>query len=584
MHGNSSMPPNQPNRAPNPQSLHGNMPPQQLRGAPNPQSLHGNMPPQMLTHRVAGPPQRPNPQSLHGNMPPQPQQQIVLRNPQSLHGNNAPGMQNGPMNNNYGAPANHPVATMNPRHTGPLRGNNAIGTLNPPPGQGKPPTRVATRKHRRIPLWGKMILGACAVLLVLFGSGYWYYQQNYGSFVSQSTGQTEIHHHIIDSGGKSANALSASSDTLVGGRINVLLLGSDNDGKSGNNVTPLAQTDIIVTIDPQTHYVGMLSIPRDLQVTQPDTGAHYKLDEVFSHGALANGNMNDSIKSAAGLSIQTIEYNFGIHINYYAWVGLQGFVKVIDTAGGVDIDATHPMVDDNYPYDIGNKNKNANDYERLYIAPGPQHMNGTQALDYVRTRHSDLVGDFGRSARQQQVLSQLKTRLATPDIINKLPQLTSDLQGDVLTSIPINEMVQMANYARNVDTNKIDRITLSPPTYSTAATDGSTNFDPNCAAIEQKISQMFNLGNTANCIPQNGIPETISSVAPSNHTSNTAIASANTAPGTITNAVTGNSSTSASARTSALNNNLPANPVTTVHSMLDLMFAVTFDSPAGLQI
>src|SRR5438067_10373635 len=195
----------------------------------------------------------------------------------------------------------------------------------------------------------------------------------------------------------------------------------------------------------------MLSIPRDLYVNVPNYGA-MKLDEAYFIGDRYEHN-------AVGLSRLAIFQNFGITINYYAWVGLNGFIKVVNTAGGVDIDVTHPITDDLYPDDTGNS-RNAYAYKRLYLAPGPQHLDGPTALEYVRSRHADLVGDFGRSARQQQVLNQLKTKLNNPDIIGKLSELAQDLNGFVKTDMQLPDVFKLMNLARTVDQNKINRLIL----------------------------------------------------------------------------------------------------------------------------
>jgi polyisoprenyl-teichoic acid--peptidoglycan teichoic acid transferase len=71
---------------------------------------------------------------------------------------------------------------------------------------------------------------------------------------------------------------------------------------------------------------------------------------------------------------------------------------VIDTVGGVDIDVLHPVLDDTYPSDTTNPN-NPYSYERIYIPPGPQHLDGKTALEYVRSRHGGLLEDVGRAAR-----------------------------------------------------------------------------------------------------------------------------------------------------------------------------------------
>lgn len=365
-----------------------------------------------------------------------------------------------------------------------------------PYAQYGPPSSLKNNRKRRFPIWARFITGFAAFILLIAGGLLTYYQVEIAPSLNNIIGQGAIHQSSNKSGTPVAAANTQNSNLSSQNRINILLLGSDTDGKNG---APLAQSDIVVTIDQQTHYVGMLSIPRDLQVSIPNSGAG-KMDFAFSYGWQDQSGNDTTAKAeaGAGLAEDTIQENFGIHIDRYAWVGLTGFVKVIDTAGGVDIDVTHPMVDDNYPDDVANSGGSVYDYKRLYIAPGPQHLDGPQALEYVRTRHSDLIGDFGRSARQQQVLSALKAKLATPDTISQTPQLLKDLNGYLLTDMQLDDLAFLGNLARNVDLNKVQHITLSPP-YSTPSTT-NTNYLPVCSQIMPIVSQMF--GIQANCIPQ----------------------------------------------------------------------------------
>ncbi len=482
----------------------------------------------------------------------------------------APGSPNNPPYANVAGYPNHLAYQGRPSSAGYFN-NTAYPGASPPTIQS--PNKG--RRKRRFPIWARVVVATLAVLLLASSGGYAYYQANYAAAVNSITGNTAIHHVKNAAGTSVATQVANTGGTLTGGRINILLLGSDNDGKGNNGAdgAPLAQTDIVVTIDPQTGSVGMLSIPRDLQVTIPNNGSA-KMDAAFSYGFQEGGSSSFStnIASAAGLAEDTIAYNFGIHINYYAWVGLEGFVKVIQTAGGVDINAIHPMVDDVYPADVNNQSGNIYDYERLYIAPGPQHMDGEEALSYVRTRHSDLVGDFGRSARQQQVLTQLKTKLATPATIAKAPQLLTDLKGSLLTDLTSTEMIEMANYARNIDTNKIDRVTLSPPTYSTAGLSGG-NYAPVCAQVEAVIAKMFDI--QPDCIPQ-------TSTAATTGSSTTGIAHTTTSTDS-TGGLTLDSAWQMLGRLGNIDFN-PLDHFTVIHSMLDLLFMITCESFDGEKV
>src|SRR5205085_10950194 len=221
-----------------------------------------------------------------------------------------------------------------------------------------------------------------------------------------------------------------SYNTIMGRSWNILLLGSDNDGKYTFPAV-LTQVMMVIHVDTVQSTVDLVSIPRDSWVWVPATKSMHKIDQAFFLGATQNNSFDDGVRAAR----QTVEQDYGITIDRYAWVGLSGFAKVIDTLGGLDIDVTHPVVDDTYPDDTGANANNPNDFKRLLIAPGPQHLNGFQALEYVRSRHADLVGDIGRTQRQQQVLEALKQKLNVVSVLNHLQELITDLTGKVYTDL-----------------------------------------------------------------------------------------------------------------------------------------------------
>ncbi len=300
----------------------------------------------------------------------------------------------------------------------------------------------------------------------------------------------------------------AASGLSLGTRSwNILLMGSDNDGKYTFPAV-LTQVMMVVHIDPVANTVSMVSIPRDSWVTVPQVGGMHKIDQAFFLGVTRNNSFDDGVR----LARLTIEKDYGITIDRYAWVGLSGFAKVIDTLGGVDIDVIHPIVDDSYPNDTG-ASANPNDpygYKRLYIAPGPQHLNGQQALEYVRSRHADLVGDIGRTQRQQQVLEALKGKLNADSVITNLPQLIQDLSGSVYTDLSEQELLAFANFGHTLRSSNIQHLTLGPGSGAQDYGDYSSVYDPtvganqdviipNCTNIQPVVNQIFGLGNQQSC-------------------------------------------------------------------------------------
>jgi LCP family protein required for cell wall assembly len=229
------------------------------------------------------------------------------------------------------------------------------------------------------------------------------------------------------------------------GAFTVLLLGSDNDTKFiGGHV--LTQSMIIVRFVPASKKVTMLSIPRDLWVPL-STGGTGKIDGAYSYGG-------------AAAAIATVENNFGITIDAYIWIGLAGLINVIDAIGGIDVVTTAPVFDDFYPHDIGKGNPYA--YLRVAVLAGPQHLDGTHALEYVRSRHNDLQSDFGRSARQQQVLLALRAKAAQISA-EDVPLLANAMKGQIKTNMTLSRIATLLPVAGSIDIRNIQQIVLLPP-------------------------------------------------------------------------------------------------------------------------
>src|SRR5207245_7829672 len=112
-------------------------------------------------------------------------------------------------------------------------------------------------------------------------------------------------------------------------------------------------------------------------------------------------------------------------------------LKRIDSMGGVNIVVTNPVMDGFYPNDLDSSNPYG--YYRVALLPGPVHLDGVHALQYVRSRHGDLRGDFARSERQQQLLMAMKAQ-ASRLSVSDLPDLALAMNGEVKTSISIHRM------------------------------------------------------------------------------------------------------------------------------------------------
>jgi LCP family protein required for cell wall assembly len=256
-------------------------------------------------------------------------------------------------------------------------------------------------------------------------------------------------------------------------RVNILLLGSDNDQKFQQDAV-LSQTMIVVSIDPSRRQVTLLSLPRDLWVPIPGH-ASAKIDLAYKEGG-------------APLARATVEKAFKMPIHYYAWVGLNGLVKVVDRLGGVDVDVLHPVLDDNYPNDFADSGYGT---ERVYLAAGPQHLDGRHTLQYVRSRHGDLLSDFGRSVRQQQVLLAIQQRTARMDLVTSLPAFARDLNGHVKTDLDLLRLTQLMLFMRGLRASDIHQAFITPFVRDAVSPDGQQILTADWPAVNSYLRQLF---------------------------------------------------------------------------------------------
>lgn len=287
------------------------------------------------------------------------------------------------------------------------------------------------------------------------------------------------------------------------GRINILLLGSDNDAKIETAKSPDTQVMIVLSFDTVAHTVTILSIPRDFWVRIPGYTYNTGPNGV---GPIGWSKIDVSAELGFNSAACAVEYNFHIPIDHWIWVGLKGFQGVVNTVDGVTLDVTYPVIDDTYPDDI-----NTNDpygYRRIYIPPGPQHLNGDDALHYVRSRHGDVSGDFGRSARQQVVLTQLRRVLLGQGgsaLVALAPSLFADLNKEVKTDLTpdLSTAVTYYELLRSISGTTPKQVILQPPTYSSDGfepdydprhkTGGQpeSTVEPNWATINPEIVKLF---------------------------------------------------------------------------------------------
>ena len=220
-------------------------------------------------------------------------------------------------------------------------------------------------------------------------------------------------------------------------RINVLLMGGDS-GIDRKGIR--TDTMIVVSIDPETGWTAMLSVPRNnMNMLFPPTLPAYNAYDCHCYPALLNllyGWAFDHTDlfpgdNPGGVAMkETIGYLMGIDIHYFALVDLVGFVDIIDALGGVTINVTERVYDEIYPHEDGT-------VEVIDIPVGVQQMDGHIALAYARSRRQS--DDYNRMGRQRCVLEALAEQADPISLVNELPTIVPALADSLVTDIPVSD-------------------------------------------------------------------------------------------------------------------------------------------------
>lgn len=235
-------------------------------------------------------------------------------------------------------------------------------------------------------------------------------------------------------------------------RLRLVLIGADDREERGRS-----DTLMVLQVSPNTGRAALLSIPRDLRVTIPDTpeGDRWKS---FRH--VDRDKVNHAYKFGdVKLTRRTVEDLLAVPMDGFVKVNLQGFEKAVDILGGVDLE-----VEDQEGQGRGMNYDCPQDGLVIHLKPGRQHLTGYKAMGYVRYRKSNIPGaggtDFDRAKRQQKFIKAL---LAQKVKVNNLPALAKagrQIKRCFKTSLSMREMLDLARFMRAMEGADLKSFTL----------------------------------------------------------------------------------------------------------------------------
>jgi polyisoprenyl-teichoic acid--peptidoglycan teichoic acid transferase len=268
------------------------------------------------------------------------------------------------------------------------------------------------KKHK----WLK-ITGIIVLLLVLAGSAYAY------SVYHSLNSAVETMHEPIDRGKSDKRKEEVKFQERD--PFSVLLMGVDER----KNDKGRSDTMIVLTVNPETKSVKMLSIPRDTLTDIVGHGTRDKINHAYAFGGVE-------------MAMDTVEGMLDIPIDYYVQINMEGFEEIVNAVGGI-------TVNNDLSFEAGG-----------YTFPeGPVELSGKEALAYTRMRYEDPRGDFGRQQRQRQIIQGIIQEGASVSSLWKFDDIFEALGNNVKTNLTFEEMVDIQKHYKDA-ANDIEQIKI----------------------------------------------------------------------------------------------------------------------------
>ncbi|MFB3170028.1 LytR family transcriptional regulator [Neobacillus sp. 179-C4.2 HS] len=201
--------------------------------------------------------------------------------------------------------------------------------------------------------------------------------------------------------------------------FSVLMLGEDSRrGEKGRT-----DTIIVLTVNPNTNSVKMLSIPRDTRTEIIGKGFDDKINHAHAFGGVE-------------MAMDTVENFLDIPIDYYMKVNMAGFRDIVDAVGGVTVTNSLDFT-----------------YENVHFPVGQLTLNGEDALKYSRMRYDDPNGDFGRNTRQRQIIEQVIKEGASLSSLTNFSDIFQAIGTNVKTNLTFDQMMDIQKNYKTAGSN-----------------------------------------------------------------------------------------------------------------------------------
>ncbi len=262
------------------------------------------------------------------------------------------------------------------------------------------------------------------IFLFLFGSVGLYILNSYSSLMGMYSGFT-----------REKSDLRTEDVEITKEPFTLLIMGIEDYATDGQN----GRTDSLMfaTVNPKTQKISLMSIPRDSRVPIVGKNKEDKINAAHAYGG-------------EEIAIKTVEGFLKVPVDHYLKIDFQGFKGIVDAVGGVTVDV---------PFDFWERS-DVDYYKKIEFKQGQQELNGEEALAYVRMRKQDPNGDYGRAARQRQLLAAVVQKLNSTSTVFKIKDLTAVVGKYIKTDIPISDGLALYKKLSGFDPSTIQTLKL----------------------------------------------------------------------------------------------------------------------------
>ena len=282
------------------------------------------------------------------------------------------------------------------------------------------------RKHRKLKIFGKIVLTLIIILAVLLGTAYWYVTNKLGKMNKVDIDEADL-------------GISTETSSNLSKYRNIAIFGVDSrsdDYGVGNR----SDCIIIASINNSTGEIKLISVYRDTYVNIKGHGLD-KITHAYSYGE-------------APLAIYTLNRNLDLNIKEFVTVNFDSVAEAVDQLGGITMTLTSEEVD--YANDYIRETARVTGKSATYISSsGKQTLNGVQAVAYSRIRYTS-GGDYKRTERHREVLTKIFEKILSMSPTS-YPSLLNDLLPMVSTSLDVGEIMDLGNKVLSIGNTSLEQ-------------------------------------------------------------------------------------------------------------------------------